>query len=242
MSAMQQPTANHQSETFGSCQTQYFECEALSADHPEIQARERARQQRLQLSNPTQKQARPAPDSEAEKSTQHLMVVYAAAAAEMAMYEALGVSATQAGDQETALAMLNESLAIQERDEDKHELIPVLDNLGYVTAAAGEMDTARAYFARAIKLAGDLHKLPSTLDIILGWTATLTRADQTEQAIAMITFAGEHASAWLETRDRAERWLCDRAVGLLPDAVEAAKARGRGLDYDEVVKEVIGKW
>jgi hypothetical protein len=39
-------------------------------DHPEIQARERARQQRLQLSNPTEKHAWPAPDGEAEKSTQ----------------------------------------------------------------------------------------------------------------------------------------------------------------------------
>ena len=39
MSAIQQPTPNHQGETFGSGQTQFFECEALSADHPEIQAR-----------------------------------------------------------------------------------------------------------------------------------------------------------------------------------------------------------
>ena len=70
MSAMQQPTPNHLSETFGSGQTQYFECEALSAEHPEIQARERARQQRFQLSNPTEKQTRPAPDREAEESTQ----------------------------------------------------------------------------------------------------------------------------------------------------------------------------
>ena len=69
MSAMQQPTPNHQSETFGSGQTQIFECEALSADHPEIQGRERARQQRLQLSNPTEKQARAAPCKEAEKRT-----------------------------------------------------------------------------------------------------------------------------------------------------------------------------
>jgi hypothetical protein len=69
MSAMQQPTANHQGETFGSGQTQVFECEALSADHPEIQARERARQQRLRLSNPTEKQARPAPDGDTEKRT-----------------------------------------------------------------------------------------------------------------------------------------------------------------------------
>ena len=70
MSAMQQPAPNHQSETIGSGQTQFFECDALSTDHPEIQARERARQERLQLSNPTEKQARPAPDGEVEKSTQ----------------------------------------------------------------------------------------------------------------------------------------------------------------------------
>jgi hypothetical protein len=65
MSAMQQPTTNHQGETFGSGQTQFFECEALSADHPEIQARERARQQ--QLSNPKQNRTRPTPDGKAEK-------------------------------------------------------------------------------------------------------------------------------------------------------------------------------
>jgi hypothetical protein len=59
MSAMQKPAPNHQSETFGSGQTQFFEWEALSVDHPEIRARERARQQLLQLSNPTEKQARP---------------------------------------------------------------------------------------------------------------------------------------------------------------------------------------
>ena len=52
MSVIQQATPNHQGETFGSGETQIFECEALAADHPEIQARERARQQRLQLSNP----------------------------------------------------------------------------------------------------------------------------------------------------------------------------------------------
>jgi hypothetical protein len=70
MSAMQQPTPNHQGETADSGQTQFFECEALSAEHPEIQARERALQQRLQLSNPTEKQAQPAPDGEAENRTQ----------------------------------------------------------------------------------------------------------------------------------------------------------------------------
>jgi hypothetical protein len=58
MNASQQPTPNHQGETMGSGETQFFECEALSADHPEIQARERARQQRLQRSNPTEEEKR----------------------------------------------------------------------------------------------------------------------------------------------------------------------------------------
>jgi hypothetical protein len=51
MSVIQQPSPNHQDETFGSGETQFFECEALTAEHPEIQARERARQQRLPHSN-----------------------------------------------------------------------------------------------------------------------------------------------------------------------------------------------
>jgi hypothetical protein len=56
MSAIQQPAPNHQAETFDSGETQFFECEALSAEHPEIQGRERARQQRLPLANPTEEE------------------------------------------------------------------------------------------------------------------------------------------------------------------------------------------
>ena len=40
---------------------------------------------------------------EAEKNTQHLMVTFAAAAAEMAMYESLAAAATEAGDEEVLL-------------------------------------------------------------------------------------------------------------------------------------------
>ncbi len=62
MSTIHQPTPNHQDETFGSGETQFVECQTLAADHPEIQARERARQQRLHFSHPTEKEARPAPE------------------------------------------------------------------------------------------------------------------------------------------------------------------------------------
>jgi hypothetical protein len=58
MSAIRQPTPNHQGETFGSGETQFFDCEALPADHPQIQARERARQKPLPRSNPAEEEKR----------------------------------------------------------------------------------------------------------------------------------------------------------------------------------------
>jgi hypothetical protein len=53
---------NRPRETIGSGDTQVFECEALSADHPEIHARERARQWSLQLPNPTTQEDLPVRD------------------------------------------------------------------------------------------------------------------------------------------------------------------------------------
>jgi ferritin-like metal-binding protein YciE len=55
---------------------------------------------------------------EAEKSTQHLMITYAAAAAEMAMYEALAAVAVAAGDVETA-ALARE---LQGQESEDHRL------------------------------------------------------------------------------------------------------------------------
>lgn len=51
----------------------------------------------------------------AEKNTQHLMVTFAAAAAEMAMYESLAEASTQAGD--TATASLARTLQSEERED-----------------------------------------------------------------------------------------------------------------------------
>ena len=58
MSAIQKPTPDHQDDTFGSGETQFFDCESLSANHPEIQAREHARKQRLPLATPTDEEKR----------------------------------------------------------------------------------------------------------------------------------------------------------------------------------------
>jgi ferritin-like metal-binding protein YciE len=55
---------------------------------------------------------------ESEKNTQHLMITYSAAAAEMAMYEALAAVAAAAGDTETA-ALARE---LQAEEKEDHRL------------------------------------------------------------------------------------------------------------------------
>jgi len=55
---------------------------------------------------------------DSEKSTQHLLITYAAAAAEMAMYESLHAAATAAGDTETAQL----ARVLQSEEQDDHRL------------------------------------------------------------------------------------------------------------------------
>jgi ferritin-like metal-binding protein YciE len=62
--------------------------------------------------------------SPSEKNTQHLMITFAAAAAEMAMYEALAATAEVAGDQETA------NLARQLQSEEKEDHLLAWRHLG----------------------------------------------------------------------------------------------------------------
>jgi len=56
--------------------------------------------------------------NEAEKNTQHLMITYSAAAAEMAMYEALSAVAEAAGDMETATL----ARELQSEEKEDHRL------------------------------------------------------------------------------------------------------------------------
>jgi ferritin-like metal-binding protein YciE len=55
--------------------------------------------------------------TESEKNSQHLMIVFAAAAAEMAMYESLAATAEEAGDQATA--QLARQLQAEEKEDHK---------------------------------------------------------------------------------------------------------------------------
>jgi ferritin-like metal-binding protein YciE len=87
-----------------------------------------------------------------EKNTQHLMVTFAAAAAEMAMYETLAASASQAGDEE--VASLARKLQSEER-EDYEQVSSLLrssarDSFQASSAKEGAKEILRTYVEEAI--------------------------------------------------------------------------------------------
>jgi ferritin-like metal-binding protein YciE len=71
--------------------------------------------------------------SDSEKSTQHLMITYAAAAAEMGMYEALATAAQAAGDRAT------EALARELQQEEKEDHTLAWNALPETARASSQM-------------------------------------------------------------------------------------------------------
>ncbi len=66
MSPAQQPNPHHNPQTFDSAETVVFTFEFLPADHPEIQARQRERdeRERMQRAKPEEKEVPPPPAAE----------------------------------------------------------------------------------------------------------------------------------------------------------------------------------
>ncbi len=145
------------------------------------------------------------------------------------------------GDIDAAITMLRQGVSLQEANGGQKELTILLDNLGYAYAGAGDFAAARAQFARATRIALETHKVGLILDIALGWTATLTGPGEASQAVGWMTFIAEHPATWLETRNRAAKWLAEQAAGVPAAEFAAAQAQGRGLRYEDMVKIIVGE-
>jgi hypothetical protein len=123
----------------------------------------------------------------------------------------------QAEDFSQAAGHLDEALALGRSTGDTWSIAATLTSNGLVRflagdvqratcsrrRAAGDVAAARGYFSRAPRIARGRHKVAMTLDIVLGWTATLSQPAEAEKDVALITFAAEQPSAWLETRESA---------------------------------------
>jgi tetratricopeptide (TPR) repeat protein len=144
-----------------------------------------------------------------------------------------------AGDLDRALALMEESLALRRELGNGYGLAIALDNLGYIRAARGETSAATALFGETLTMARERHAVPLANDAILGLAMLLPLPDQAPRAVELMTFVMQHPLTWRETRDRAGRWVAERACLLAPEGVAAAQARAHASSYEEVVETLL---
>jgi predicted ATPase/DNA-binding SARP family transcriptional activator len=142
------------------------------------------------------------------------------------------------GNHARALDLLVQSLAV--RPEGGHFRAVTLDNLGYVEVALGRYAEAQEHFLEALRISYESRAMGIVFDILAGLATALPLPEEGSRAVEVLALVLNASRSWRETKDRAEPWLRERAGRLPPEVAAAAEARGRALDYDEVVTEFLG--
>ncbi len=141
---------------------------------------------------------------------------------------------------EKAEQYYQESLAIDQEIGHRHGTTSTSSNLGHLYVLKGEYSLSWKYLHQALSEATALGVAPLTLDALVGVARLRAETGQGESAAELLGVILNHPSVEVESAQAAETVLADLRETLPEEQVEAALARGRGLELGEVVKEVLG--
>src|SRR5262245_40287441 len=81
--------------------------------------------------------------------------------------------------------------------------------------------------------------MPLALDALTGTAYLLAQAGKPEQALELLALVQYHPASTQETKDRAVKLHDELIAGLPPEAVDAAKTRGKERSLEVVVAEIL---
>jgi tetratricopeptide (TPR) repeat protein len=117
----------------------------------------------------------------------------------------------------------------------------VLTTLSYVLLAKGDLDQAKRHLREATRTVVTSGDFLSKLHLLSAIAVSLAAQGDAERAIELYTLATRHPyvanSRWFE--DVAGQQIEAAAVGLPPDVISAAQARGQVRDLDETLEELL---
>ncbi|MCP4544086.1 MAG: tetratricopeptide repeat protein [Chloroflexi bacterium] len=152
----------------------------------------------------------------------------------------LGETARTERDYAAARRHYQETLNISQ--EIGHQMLAAvsLGNLGHVAVALDDNSTAARYYRQGMQIMMDIGTVPMALESLAGFAGVLARAGQPERGIELLGLILCQPTLLEDTKvSIAEPILADLRAQLSPDVLEAALERGKTLDLEQVIAEIL---
>jgi tetratricopeptide (TPR) repeat protein len=151
----------------------------------------------------------------------------------------LGAIARYFGAYEEARRYVEESLALHTEIAHRPGSVFCLDNLGYITLAQEDFAAAWRYFRMALQEAMEVKAIILILDALTGIAGLLIQSGGYPRAAQLLGLALNHPAVQAETHTNAKPFLDALRQALNEEQLVAEMERGKSLDLQEVVTEIV---
>jgi DNA-binding SARP family transcriptional activator/predicted ATPase len=145
------------------------------------------------------------------------------------------------GNLEKAKQYYHESLSIGQEIGHRHGTTSTLSNLGHLHVLLGEYTLAWSYLCKALSESTAIGVVPLTLDALVGVAQLRAETKQEDSAAELLGLALNHPAVEVSSAQVAETILAGLRETLPTKQLEAAMERGRAMDLDTVVAELLAE-
>ncbi|MCP4540540.1 MAG: tetratricopeptide repeat protein [Chloroflexi bacterium] len=140
---------------------------------------------------------------------------------------------------EKAKQYYQESLSIGREIGHRQGATSTMSNLGHLHVLLGEYEIAWNYLRKALSESTAIGVAPLTLDALIGVARLRAETGQSDSAAELLGVALNHPSVEVDSAQVADTILAGLHKALPAEQLEAAMARGKTLELDAVVAELL---
>ncbi len=154
----------------------------------------------------------------------------------------LGENSRLAGQYEAAIKHYQQALSIYEPIDNRFGMTMVIHNLGHVMMMMGDTQTALQYYDRSLEMAIEINAIPAALEILAALAAIAKNAGEVGRALDLLGLVYAHSAAPKEALHMfADPTLALLQKGFQAERIESGLARGRALEFEKVVDDILAK-
>jgi len=152
-------------------------------------------------------------------------------------YRYLGLTLLAQRNYPEAQAHFRKSLEIFGEYVEGWDIALSLAYLGEAIRMAGDSQTARKFYLKALRISIDANAIPIAIDSLFGLAKLYAQTDKPERVLELSYYILDHQSSTQETKDRANEMILDAEKKLTAPQVQAIKAGILNISLQDIVKK-----